>query len=238
MMNGFNFNFNFKDVQNLATTKAPVITAADLANDTAYQEAKKKIIEDNNTFDAIVNTFMNMQNANLTKAEAEDLVTRLNYKHIDVAEFEKGYIEKLQEDADAEAREAAYLNAKNAYDSFIQAMGFNTQPQNAQPSIPIQLNMNAVVPANIQEPEKADEIDEKHMSFQDRCEYIEELLSGNSGNTQFRRHLAVRHKNVEAKSLIKEWYKAGYISLSEKNSLLFLANITACSGHVNVTARR
>lgn len=231
MNNGFNFNFNFKDIQNLASTKASTITAADLANDTAYQEAKKKIIEDNNTFDAIVNTFMNMQNSNLTKAEAEELAKRLNYQHTDVAEFEKSYLEKLQEDADAEAREEAYNNAKKSYDEFIRAMGFDNQQPAAQQII----NVNAVVPA--QKPEN--EIDEKHMSWKDRCEYIEELSSGSShGNNQFRRHLSVRHQNIGAKALVKEWYKAGYITLAEKNSLLFMCNINACSNHLNVTARR
>lgn len=224
------FTFTYADIKNLATTKAKKITVIDLINDMPYQEEKKKVEQSNDEFNNIVDTLQKL-NGNLSKDEAKAMASKLGYKYIDIAEFEKGYIEQLQADADADAKEKAYAEARDAYDEFMKVMGFNNNQQPTQSVI----NLNAVIPAAQVEPE---ELDESKMSFNERCELVEEMLSGNSGNSQFKKHLSVRHKNVGAKSLIKEWYKLGYISLAEKNSLLFLANISACSGHLNVTARR
>lgn len=229
MSNGF--NFTYEDIKKLAETKGAIVTTADLTNDNLYQEAKKIAEEGNKVFTDIVDTLQKINNG-LGKADAEDMARKLGYEYVDIKKLESDYINQLQADRDAEAREKAYSDAKSAYENFMAVMGFNNQPA-SQPVI----NLNAVIP---QPQAKADEaeIDEAHMSFKERCEFVDELLSGGIGSSQFRKHLSVRHQNVEAKSIVKDWYKSGYISLAEKNSLLFLCNINACTSHLNVTARR
>lgn len=228
-MNGFTFTYN--DLLALANTTGRTITLTDLQNDENYQKMKKQIDEENTMYANIVAT-MKAANQNLSDDEAGNMAVRLGFKYTDVNKFNADCVEQMQKTVNEAAKEDAYKNAKNAYEEFVKVMGFNTQPAQPQPII----NLNAVVPTQVESSE--DEIDEKSMTFQERCDYIETLMSGGSGSSQFKKHLSVRHQNVGAKTVVKEWYKMGYISLAEKNSLLFLANISACSNHINVTARR
>lgn len=229
MSNGFNFTYS--DILALANTKAATLTTADLSTNTYYQEQKAKIAAENVAFNNMVAT-MRAANPNLSAADAKVLAERLGFKYTEISVFEAECLEQMQKVADEEAREEAYATAKRSCEEFIKIMGFQNQPQQS----PI-INLNAVIPqAQVEEDE---ELDEAHMTFSERCDYIECLVSGSAkGNTQFKKHLDTRHKNIEAKTLVKEWYKKGFITLSEKNSLLFMCNISTCSNHLNVTARR
>jgi hypothetical protein len=228
---GNNFTFTYKDIKDLANTHAKKITVLDLVNDTQYQETKKRIESENKVHENMVATIKAMNNNKISDEDAKVLAEKMGCVFVDIKEFEDKYIEQLQADADQEAKEKAYEDAKKSYDEFIKVMGFNNnQPQ----QFPV-INMNAVIQPQVED----EEIDEAHMTFSERCEYIECLVSGSAkGNTQLKKHLDTRHKNIGAKSLVKEWYKKGYISLAEKNSLLFMCNISTCSNHLNVTARR
>lgn len=231
-MNG-NFTFTYADLLALANTTGTVVTSADLSNDENYKKRKAEIEAENNAFTNMVNT-MRSANTNLSYDDAKVLAERLGFKYKNITDFENECLAELQKAVNETAREEAYKNAKNAYEDFVKVMGFDQQQ--TVTSAPV-INLNAVVPVqNTQEPEA--EIDEAKMTFTERCEFVEDLMRGGVGNSQFKKHLSVRHQNVEAKSIVKDWYKSGYISLAEKNSLLFLCNINACSSHLNVTARR
>lgn len=230
-MNGFTFTYS--DLLALANTTGATMTTQDLNNDKNYQERKAEIIAENNAYNNMLAT-MKAANTNLSDDDAKILVEHLGFRHTDITKFENDCLAELQKAVNETAKEQAYENAKSAYENFMTAMGFNNTQQPQQV-----INLNAMIPQPAQpQPTEETELDEKHMSFQDRCELIESMMSGGSGHNQFRKHLSVRHQNVEVKSIIKDWYKSGYITLAEKNSLLFLANINACSNHLNVTARR